>query len=119
MAQQIQNDRRLRTVKTLLYLALMAVPLFSSCGTSEVVKPPSKIVQPQEVERVPVTSTHLQSVGYDASSRTLTIEFRDGTIYEYEGVPPEVHAELMNAKSHGKYFHRRIRNAGFQTRRLH
>lgn len=65
-----------------------------------------------------MTSSHLKSVGYDEESRILTIEFRDGAIYEYAGVLPEVHAELMNAESHGKYFHRHIRNAEFAMRRV-
>lgn len=105
--------------RLLLCLALTSIPLLSSCGPSEVGKPPSEVAKPREVPHVPVTSTNLQSVGYDASARILTIEFRNGSIYEFAGVPPEVHAELMEAKSHGKYFHSRIRNAGFTTNRVH
>lgn len=100
-------------------LVLMSIPLFSSCGPSDVAKPSGEVAKPREVRRVPVTSTNLQSVGYDASSRVLTIEFRNGSTYEYEDVPPEVHAELMKAKSHGKYFQSHIRNAGFTTHRVH
>ncbi len=104
--------------RLLLCMTLMSVPLFSSCGPNEGAKPINEVAKP-EARRVPVTSTNLQSVGYDVSSRILTIEFRNGSVYEYEDVPPEVHAELMNADSHGKYFHRHIRGAGFAAQRIH
>jgi hypothetical protein len=102
----------------LLCVTLMLVPLFSSCGPNEVAKPLSDVAKP-EMRRVPVISTNLHSVGYDASSQLLTIEFRNGSIYEYERVPLKVHADLMKAKSHGKYFHGSIRNAGFPSQRIH
>jgi hypothetical protein len=41
----------------------------------------------------------------------LEIEFQNGHIYQYYGVPPKVYEELMNASSHGKYFNAHIRNA--------
>lgn len=112
-----QRDGR-KCGRLLLCLTLMSVPLFSSCGPNEVAKPISEVTK-VEARRVPVTSTNLQSVGYDDSSHILTIEFRNGSVYEYEDVPPEVHAELMNADSHGKYFQRHIRSAGFAAQRIH
>lgn len=104
--------------RLLLCWALMSPLLLASCGTREVPDPPSEVGGLREVQRVPVKSSNLQSVGYDVASRTLTIEFRSGSIYEFEEVPPEVHTELMNAESHGKYFHRRIRDAGYTAHRL-
>ena len=59
--------------------------------------------------RQPVRSSDLKSVGFDASTRTLEIEFQDGSIYQYDGVPPAIHAALMQASSHGSYFHRSIK----------
>ena len=56
---------------------------------------------------VPVASADLQSVGYDGG--TLTIEFHSGGVYEYYGVPYSEYAGLMNAESHGKFFHARIK----------
>lgn len=60
------------------------------------------------MNRTSVRSSNLHSVGY--SSGTLEIEFRDGGIYQYLNVPVEVYTALMNASSHGIYFHRNIRN---------
>ena len=42
--------------------------------------------------RQPVTSSNLRTVGYDPITRTLEIEFQDGAVYQYDGVPPDVHA---------------------------
>lgn len=60
--------------------------------------------------RNPVVSTVLRSVGYDAQTHTLEIEFDSGHVYQYTDVPPNVHWELMHAESHGKYFDANIRD---------
>ena len=56
------------------------------------------------VEMVPVHSHHLAAVGYDAATRVLHIEFRDGHVYAYSDVPEIVHEKLMAVKSHGAHF---------------
>ena len=61
------------------------------------------------MERVPVESSSLMSVGYDPDSATLEVEFHGG-IYQYFGVSPEVHEGLMSAGSKGSYFNQFIRN---------
>jgi len=60
--------------------------------------------------RQPVSSSNIASIGYDTDSQTLEIEFLNGSVYLYFDVPSSVHAGLMNASSHGKYFHQHIRN---------
>jgi hypothetical protein len=60
------------------------------------------------MNRVPVSSSNLSSVGYDESKQVLEIEFNGGRVYQYFDVPKRIHEELMNANSHGKYFHRNI-----------
>ena len=60
------------------------------------------------MQRVPVQSSNLASVGYDAVSQVLEVQFRDGGVYQYIHVPPSIHAGLMNAGSKGRYFHRFI-----------
>ncbi|MBV4447485.1 KTSC domain-containing protein [Clostridium tyrobutyricum] len=62
------------------------------------------------MQRIPVTSSDLSSVGYDPISQTLEIQFNSGGIYQYSGVPSNVYEGLMSASSHGKYFHAYIRN---------
>ena len=65
------------------------------------------------MERVPVQSSNLVSVGYELGTAILEIEFHSGGIYQYSGVPEDVHQGLMNAGSKGSYFHQNIKNAGY------
>jgi len=57
----------------------------------------------------PVSSTNLASVGYDPTSRTLRIEFRNGGVYEYHDVPEAEYQGLMSASSKGSYHHQNIK----------
>ena len=52
----------------------------------------------------------MRSVGYDAQSQILEIEFQSGAVYEYLGVPREVHQGLSIAESKGQYFNSEIRD---------
>ena len=63
------------------------------------------------MNRTPVSSSNLKSVGYDQSSNTLEIEFHSGRVYQYYNVPKRIYQELMAASSHGKYHHRRIKDS--------
>jgi KTSC domain-containing protein len=55
------------------------------------------------MNRDPVQSSNIASIGYDLDSETLEIEFLNGGVYQYFDVQQRVHEELMNAGSHGKY----------------
>lgn len=63
------------------------------------------------MKRQQVESSNLASVGYRAEEATLEVEFRNGRVYRYFGVPERVVWELLRAESKGKTFNRRIRNA--------
>ncbi len=65
------------------------------------------------MERTPVASSNLASVGYDETSSTLEIEFRKSGVYQYFGVPQEVYDSLMAAGSKGTYFDQSIKKAGY------
>lgn len=62
------------------------------------------------MDRRPVQSSNLRSVGYDLASQVLEVEFHDGSVYQYHGVPSPVHAGLMAAPSKGAYLHEHIRD---------
>ena len=62
------------------------------------------------MDRVPVESSNLASVGFDPKKSVLEIQFNSGSIYQYFGVPQAVHTGLMAADSHGQFFHKFIRN---------
>ena len=65
------------------------------------------------VRRVPVESTSVKSVGYDPDTGTMEVEFVSGAVYEYLGVPPKVHRELVGAESIGGYFTQYVRDRYF------
>ena len=66
------------------------------------------------IERTPVRSSALRSVGYDQEQRALEIEFTSGAVYQYFDVPAEVYRGLMAAESHGRYFHQQVRDKSYQ-----
>ncbi|MCX2864605.1 KTSC domain-containing protein [Paucibacter sp. PLA-PC-4] len=55
------------------------------------------------MNRTPVSSSNIASVGYDADSSTLEIEFNNGTVYQYFDVNENVYNELIGAQSIGGY----------------
>jgi len=57
---------------------------------------------------ITIQSSDLAGVDYSWSG-TLTIAFHSGGVYEYYGVAYSEYAALMNASSHGKYFHAHIK----------
>ncbi len=61
------------------------------------------------MERVPVSSSTLASVGYDPDGRVLEVRFRHGGVYQYLDVPADVYRELMAAASHGSYLARVVK----------
>lgn len=63
------------------------------------------------MNRDPVSSSNLQSVGYDEASQTLEVEFKDGVVYQYFDVSSAEHAGLVGAPSVGSYFAANIRQS--------
>jgi hypothetical protein len=70
------------------------------------------------MNRIPVQSSNLASVGYDADNMILEIEFHHGGVYQYFNVPPDIHQGLMNAGSKGTYFDQNIKKAGYPYKKV-
>ncbi len=62
------------------------------------------------MKRIRVISSDIASIGYDYENCILEIEFNSQSLYRYFNVPKSIYEELMHADSHGKYFHRNIRD---------
>ena len=62
------------------------------------------------MEKIPVQSPNLATIGYNSETETLEIEFLNGSIYEYKNVSQSIYNELMSAPSHGSYFNHEIRS---------
>lgn len=55
------------------------------------------------MQRTSVSSSNVESVGYDENNETLEIEFKNGAIYQYFDVPLNVFNTLMSVGSIGAY----------------
>ena len=65
----------------------------------------------QNIEMIPVSSSNVESIGYDAETQTLQIRFLNGGVYLYRNVPPMEFEQLLNAPSIGSYFNRNIKGS--------
>ena len=61
------------------------------------------------MERKPVNSSNIKSVGYDESTGTLQIEFVSGAVWNYENIEKWMYESLISSLSVGKYFSANIR----------
>lgn len=64
---------------------------------------------PPLIRRTPITSSWLTSIGYDAESETLAIEFQNERVYHYPGVPVAVYDLIMGAPSFGKAYNEYVK----------
>jgi hypothetical protein len=70
------------------------------------------------MNRVPVSSSNLASVGFDAEKKTLEIEFKNGSIFQYYNVPEKIYSGILSATSHGRYFDAYIKKGGFAFKQV-
>jgi hypothetical protein len=68
------------------------------------------------MKRVSVDSAVMCSVGYDAASELLEVEFRNGSVYRYFDVPRDHYDAFLAATSKGKFFNAHVRPAFHFTR---
>ena len=61
-------------------------------------------------EMIPVTSSNIESIGYDEQNEQVYIRFLNGSLYVYKGVPLQEFENLLNASSLGSYLHRSYKN---------
>lgn len=62
-----------------------------------------------KIERQPVSSSNIKSIGFHPETKTLAVEFVGGSVYHYDNVKKEDYDELMAAKSVGGHFSKSIR----------
>ncbi len=61
------------------------------------------------INRQPVVSSDIASIGYDEASQTLEIEFKATGAYRYFSVPRATYDGLAGTPSPGKYFLQHIK----------
>jgi hypothetical protein len=62
----------------------------------------------------PVESSAVARVGYDSEVEEAYVEYLDGDLYVYEGVPFDVFEELANAESKGTFVNATIKEYPFR-----
>jgi len=62
------------------------------------------------MNRTPVSSSSVTSVGYDPNTLTLEVEYKGDSVYQYFDVPETVYQELMRASSIGQFMHANVKN---------
>ena len=62
------------------------------------------------MDKQPVRSSNIRSVGYEVEAQMLELEFHGGRVYQYSGVSEVIYRGLMEANSKGSYFHQNIKD---------
>jgi hypothetical protein len=70
------------------------------------------------MKRIPVKSSNIAEVGYDEGTKILEIQFKSGGVYQYAGVEPYTHADLIGAESIGRFVNQNIVKAGFKAQKM-
>ena len=60
------------------------------------------------MKMIPIDSRAIAKVGYDSRRKLLRLLYRNGRLYDYFHVPPEIHG-LWNADSAGEFVNRVIK----------
>ena len=61
------------------------------------------------MDRIPVSSSNVADIGYEPDTQVLEVGFLNGGVYQYFGVPPDVHEEFISAGSKGIFLNQRIK----------
>jgi len=61
------------------------------------------------IQRKPVDSSNIASVGHSSFTKTLEVQFHSGSVYQYFQVPTKVYQEFKSADSLGKYLSKNIK----------
>ncbi len=64
-----------------------------------------------------VKSSNIRSVGYDAATKTLEVEFQGGNVYQHEDVPQDLADRLVRAESVGRFYNQNVKGT-FEAKRI-
>lgn len=76
------------------------------------------LLHPLKVERIPVNSSNVRSIGYNGRRRHLVIEYHNGRIYVYKGVEKRILVRILESDSKGQAVWKYIRGWGIKYERL-
>jgi hypothetical protein len=61
-------------------------------------------------EMIFVSSSNIESIGYNKQNQQVFVRFLNGSIYVYKGVPQHEFDNFRDAPSLGSYLHRNFKN---------
>ncbi len=83
-------------------------PIASAIATTAVSSQPADVIV-RETTRVPVASSQVYAIGYDAATRTLEVEIPNKDVWQYQDVPLEAYQKFEAASSKGTYYSQEIK----------
>ena len=69
------------------------------------------------MDRIPVSSSNIRSIGYDPELAILEVEFTSNAIYRYLNVPENLYQRLMSTGSKGQFLNDYIKY-GYRYQRI-
>lgn len=61
------------------------------------------------MNRISVVSSNIKSMGYEATSSVLEVEFHSGGIYQYGNVSKNIYDSFLRSASKGSFYDQYIR----------
>lgn len=70
------------------------------------------------MERTPVSSSDIASIGYDEDLKMMEVEFHSGSIYLYYDVPESFFEDFMASPSKGQFMNLVVKRSGLAYERI-
>ena len=92
-----------------VHLLMFALSAATACAVDGDTDAPEGTTIVSRIRRQPTESSALAKIGYSKRLHALEIEFRNGAIYRYVGVPAETYRQLMASDSKAHFYDLNIR----------
>jgi hypothetical protein len=84
--------------------AFLSIGLLTGCGSAAEDSPTPRVEAQSVVgtngQLIFIQSDNVQAAGYNESSMTMTVQFKNGYAYEYYGIPVELWNSFISAQPH-------------------
>lgn len=70
------------------------------------------------MQRRPIRSTSLKAVGYEATTLTLEIEYRNGSLVRYTGVPEAMYQALLAVAGKAMFVEQVVERGGYEREQV-
>ena len=102
---------RTKLVKTKIYLLIFSsVLLLTGCGNLPALNGENLTTNSEEFQAseavgtngqlISIQSDNVRAAGYDVASMVMTVQFDNGALYEYYGVPADLWTSFVAAQPH-------------------